>query len=351
MTTSRHELRYSTPARFWTDGLPLGNGHLGAMVHHDPGHDRWQINDDTCWSGWPGSSSGVPASDEPSPEVIERVRTALLAGDVETAEREVRKVQYGHSQAYQPLAELEVITGSGDSDAVLDQRRLDLATAIADWSATSPTVGGSGGEVIVSAPAQAIIDRYVFEQPTAVTLRLVSPHAGFGAASLRRDGDQLVMISRMPSDVHPKHDDLTDAISYDPTPGHALTAVTVVQVVTDGTITGPGDHDDQDSLMITGARELIIVITTETDFTDPSTAPHGDVAVLVAAARGRAADVAARPYDQLRGEHVVEHRSWFDRFDLELGSARRRSRPTRRLTPTRCSPGRPPATWRRSWSR
>ena len=113
-TTGPHVLSYATPARYWTDALPIGNGRLGAMVF-GPGPDRldrWQLNDDTCWSGWPGSTAGVAASDEPSPEVVQRVRTALLAGDVGTAETEIRKVQYGHSQAYQPLAELTVTTGS-----------------------------------------------------------------------------------------------------------------------------------------------------------------------------------------------------------------------------------------------
>ena len=49
-------LRYRTPARRWTDALPIGNGRLGAMIFGEPGRDRWQLNDDTCWSGWPGTT-------------------------------------------------------------------------------------------------------------------------------------------------------------------------------------------------------------------------------------------------------------------------------------------------------
>ena len=104
----RLRLRYRTPAVHWTDGLPIGNGRLGAMIFAGPGRNRWQINDDTCWSGWPGSTAGIPASDEPSPEVIERARASILAGELTAADAELRKVQYGHSQAYQPLADLEL---------------------------------------------------------------------------------------------------------------------------------------------------------------------------------------------------------------------------------------------------
>lgn len=166
-TTGPHVLSYATAARSWTDALPPGNGRLGAMVYGpvpgqpgEPGEpggptesvrDRWQINDDTCWSGWPGSIRGVPASDEPSPAVVQRVREALLDGDVSTAEQEIRTVQYGHSQAYQPLAELEIqLPGS---DLTLTQRRLELSTATASWTATSASGGTASSEVFARCPS------------------------------------------------------------------------------------------------------------------------------------------------------------------------------------------------------
>jgi len=157
VTNAAAQLAYRTPARVWTDALPIGNGRLGAMMYGDPVHDRWQVNDDTCWSGWPGSAAGMPASDDPSPAVVDRVRNALFDGDVVTAEREIRRVQYGHSQAYQPLAELEVVVVG--SDATLRTRTLNLATAVAGWSAESPAGGTSTGEVFASAPAQAVVGR------------------------------------------------------------------------------------------------------------------------------------------------------------------------------------------------
>lgn len=29
---NRHEIKLKKPARYWDDGLPIGNGRLGAMV-------------------------------------------------------------------------------------------------------------------------------------------------------------------------------------------------------------------------------------------------------------------------------------------------------------------------------
>ncbi|WP_396134649.1 glycoside hydrolase N-terminal domain-containing protein [Cellulomonas sp. ATA003] len=46
-------LRYTSPPEGWVEALPIGNGHLGAMVFAGTARDRLQINDDTCWSGSP----------------------------------------------------------------------------------------------------------------------------------------------------------------------------------------------------------------------------------------------------------------------------------------------------------
>ena len=203
-------LRYRTPAVHWTDGLPIGNGRLGAMIFGDPGRDRWQINDDTCWSGWPGSTAGIPASDEPSPEVIERARASILAGELTAADAELRKVQYGHSQAYQPLAELELVFDG--PQASLQERTLDLRTAVAGWQAEVPgaeagaTSGRCQSQVFASATAGAIIGHYRWPTPAAVAARLVAAHQQYEYSRAWTEGDELLLTSRMPSDVYPPHD-------------------------------------------------------------------------------------------------------------------------------------------------
>jgi alpha-L-fucosidase 2 len=40
-------LQYSQPAAQWTDALPLGNGHMGAMVFGDPQQEHIQFNVNT----------------------------------------------------------------------------------------------------------------------------------------------------------------------------------------------------------------------------------------------------------------------------------------------------------------
>ena len=46
-------LWYNKPATYWEEALPLGNGHIGAMVSGSVAQDTIFMNDDTFWSGSP----------------------------------------------------------------------------------------------------------------------------------------------------------------------------------------------------------------------------------------------------------------------------------------------------------
>ena len=60
---STHTLWYGAPAAAWTQALPLGNGRLGAMVFGGPLESRFQLNEDSLWSGLPHAYT-VPGAKE-----------------------------------------------------------------------------------------------------------------------------------------------------------------------------------------------------------------------------------------------------------------------------------------------
>ena len=53
-------LHYDRPATFFEEALPVGNGHLGAMVYGDPVHERLSLNDITLWTGEPDKGTEHP---------------------------------------------------------------------------------------------------------------------------------------------------------------------------------------------------------------------------------------------------------------------------------------------------
>ena len=71
----KNELWYRSPAKEWTDALPLGNGRLGAMVFGGVGREELQLNESTLWSGGPYQ----PTNPEALPNLAE-VRALILAG-------------------------------------------------------------------------------------------------------------------------------------------------------------------------------------------------------------------------------------------------------------------------------
>src|SRR5690625_3771860 len=129
------------PAARWTEALPLGNGRLGAMVFGDPAASRFQLNEDSCWTGSPATSAGNRHDDRPvgGPEVLAPLRAALSRGDRREATRLEQMLQRGYTQAYQPLADLVIEQAAAGPSAVSTRRILDLAAATASTRWTAPT--------------------------------------------------------------------------------------------------------------------------------------------------------------------------------------------------------------------
>jgi len=56
-TSERDEtIWYAEPASVWTEAIPLGNGHLGAMVFGGVAREHLQLNENTLYSGDPNST-------------------------------------------------------------------------------------------------------------------------------------------------------------------------------------------------------------------------------------------------------------------------------------------------------
>ncbi len=76
------KLWYSRPSVHWTDALPIGNSHLGAMVYGGTENEEVQLNEETFWSGGPHNNlhpEGKGALDE--------VRRLIFADKFREAER------------------------------------------------------------------------------------------------------------------------------------------------------------------------------------------------------------------------------------------------------------------------
>ena len=58
-------LKYNSPAKFWEEALPLGNGRIGAMIFGGTDRERIELNEDTIWSGRPSDEDGYSTREKP----------------------------------------------------------------------------------------------------------------------------------------------------------------------------------------------------------------------------------------------------------------------------------------------
>lgn len=299
-------LAYRSPATRWTEALPIGNGRLGAMAFGGVSTDRFQVNDDTCWTGSPGTAHGTMAGRHDGPSVLARIRDALERGDHEEATAAEQLLQSGWSQAYQPLVDVS-ITSDEDGTPQQYERALDIADGVVEsaWSGVDRAVVQRAW---VSGPDRVlVIDRVAERGTISGAVAVSTPHT---ETTRWTDERELLLGVRLPADVRrgiPKSEDLVQ----DLTPGASVSATVRVRVLHDGTAGS--------ELSFRDASRVVILVTTATDFRGGRRPLHGDSAAL-AAETSEVIDAAAeRGIADLHARHVSDHRSLYDRMSLELG--------------------------------
>ena len=272
-------LTSDTPAREWLEAYPLGNGRLGAMVHGRPGDEYLSLNDGTAWSGSPRSERATGHIDPAvAADALAGARAALDRGDPAEADRRLKAMQAGWSQAYLPFAGLHLSTRL-DGEVTGYRRELDLATATcrSDYRQGGVTMRWTS---FVSAPDGVLVVVVDADEPVEVEWRLDSPLLTLG------DGDGWLTV-RLPSDMPPPHEpDLSPTWGPD-----ALRGAVVGRSARDG-------------------RRFVLMLATETTFGDEQEA------------RRRAAERVDRAMrlgvEALRERHEHDHSALFDRVTLDI---------------------------------
>ena len=312
------------PAARWTEALPLGNGRLGAMVFGDPAASRFQLNEDSCWTGSPATAVGNRHDDRPvgGSEVLAPLRAALARGDRREATRLEQMLQRGYTQAYQPLADLVIEQAAAGPSAVSTRRILDLAAATASTRWTAPT-GEPAEDRGPLATLETTETSWISAADQVLVIERRADHGDLGPLRLRLTSPQqdsatsvvdgaLQLTARMAADV--RREGKQERLVPDPAPGAAVTALVLARLEHDGTAE-PGPDG---TLRVDGATRLRIVLTAVTDSRGAQEVPHGDRDRLAAQA-GIVLDAAlARPAAELAARHVAAHRELWDRTAVRL---------------------------------
>ena len=96
------KLWFSKPAEKWTEALPIGNGHMGAMIFGGVATERIQFNEDTLWRGKPHDYVREGAGDQ-----LAEIRRLVFAGDSAAAGKLAKEKAISdpvRQMPYQPFA-------------------------------------------------------------------------------------------------------------------------------------------------------------------------------------------------------------------------------------------------------
>ena len=299
-----HRLWFDTPATRWVDGLPVGNGRLGAMVRGGTDREILSLNEDSLWSGYPVADTKPDAQGE-----LAGVRQAALAGDYHTADERAKHLQGPFSNSYAPIGDLVIaLPGNG---AVSDYRReLDLDQAMAS---VSYTVGATRyrREVFVSHPAQLVVVRLT-AQGGAIDADLSLATLLRGSA--RAEGNRLILHGKAPAYAAPNYHSVADPIRYDEAAGRGMMFAAVAEVTNDGgRIAVSGDR-----ITIRGARSIEVRLNAATGFRGFDQSPDLPIDAIEAKAMTALSAARGTGYATLRAAHVADHQKLYRRAALKL---------------------------------
>jgi len=293
-STSASDLKlwYDKPATVWEEALPVGNGHMGAMIFGGAPVERIQFNEHTVWTGQPHCYAHLGAV-----KFLPEIRRLLFDGKQKEAEQLALKEFMSEplrQKAYQPCGDLWIeFPHQNPADY---KRWLDLDTALA------VTEYKSGGvsyrrEVFASHTDRAVMVRLTADKSGKLDclMRLSSPHPD---SKVTADGQTLILHGQ----VEP------DGIRFE---SRAL-------LTADGGTVKP----EGDALRVAGANTLVIRLVAATNFKN-----YHDISADPAA-RCAALLKKNKSWEKTLQAHVADHQALFRRVSLDLGRTPAADKPT-----------------------
>ena len=244
--------------------LPIGNGQLGAMIYGGIRQDLIQFNEKTLWTGSPTNYN-----------------------------RDGGYQNFGHLYIEDTADRFGTTSAKGVKDYV---RTLDLttATATAEWKSTDKTITFRR-EYIASYPDQVIAVHLTASEPGQLSQRIYLWNSHNIRSKYEEDGTGAFSGK-------------LETVSY-----HARMKV----VATGGTTT-----TDAEGIHVTGADEILIVLSAVTDYDPVASGFVSGTTTLGERPLSATEHAAAKGWNALYADHLSDYQPIFNRCRLELDKAK-----------------------------
>lgn len=280
-------IRMAKPARRWDDGLPLGNGRLGAMVMGRVNDETIFINEETLWYG--------PRRERSNPngrENLEKIRELLMKKQVEQASFLAKMSLTSlpkYNNPYQPAGDLRICF-QGHSKPVQNYKRdLDLSSAVGVVEYDMDGVHYKR-EHFVSSRYQVLVVRI-----TCVSL----------SGTKKCKMTLCANMSRKPFEENTGKIDKKTVGNWGQNGVGGVKYLTALRMLSNGTnaLTGDFAHASK-------ASEAVILLASRTDFAEKS-----ELGQAVTDTLNLAEKVG---YDELLKAHLSDYRAMYERLDFSI---------------------------------
>ncbi|MFG1804917.1 glycoside hydrolase N-terminal domain-containing protein [Streptomyces sp. NPDC049040] len=290
---------FDRPALRWVDGMPVGNGRLGAMIWGPPDEQRFSLNEDTFWSGPP--TAAPPAVPE---GLLAEVRADLRAGRHVAAGERLKAAQGRSAEAFQPVGDLVLRVAGGWENGGL-RREVNLREGVARQFA-----GHVLQEVFADTATGLLMVRLTTDRRGGLDADLSweTPQLRHRVEALGSDGLALLLVA-------PSH--VGDDARHRPVVEHgdpAMAAAALARVRCSG-----GEVSAEDGrLRLRGVGACTVLVDVRTGFAGWDRVPGGDPEECLTRAADSVAAAWQRPWFELRGAHIAEHKALMDRVRFRL---------------------------------
>lgn len=329
-------LCYDEPAADWESGaLPMGNGNIGAMVFGGVDTEKIQINENSIWSGGPGSDSNYDGGDnnyskEQVHEALTNVReslqqmvtdfrannsaymngSAIVANDYKdllndqtfSSNLDKLKGEKDHFGSYQTFGNLMIKDPYASSYSNY-MRMSDINRAVETVSYTQDGVEYYR-EYFINNPSNVIVARLTASEKGKLT-RDISLESEQSRKTISADENEgTITMEGQPSDQS------ADGLKF---------AGYLKVIAEGGQITKGGNA----SLTVTDADEILIVMSVGTNYrSDPTTEyNYFEDEDPVNKVMDWVDNAVEKGYGRLYSEHVSDYRKLFDKCIINIGAS------------------------------
>jgi alpha-L-fucosidase 2 len=274
---------FNQPTTAWNEGLPIGNGSLGAMIYGTPAKEVIGLNEETIWTG--GKDYNRDKKD--AGKYIDTIQKMLFSGKYVEAETLVEEKVLNErlptgTDSYQMLANLYI--ESTGLDSVINYRReLDINKAIVTTKFEKDGVGYNRA-YFSSFPDQVMIYKYTADKGGKINI----------SSWVERTERTKISLSK-------NRIEFSEHVGN----GFGVKYHSIIHFETQG-----GKSKIKDGkIVITDADEVVIKVVASSDYR--GTDPEKDC--------NKALDqIASSSYINLRERHISDYKSLFDRVAFKI---------------------------------